>query len=166
MDQEEWRDIPSLPGYQASSLGRIKGPGGKIRSLQTHPRSQYKVFLVSFQAHRLVCEAFHGKPPFPGAMALHGPDPTKANIQPDNLRWGTAQENSDDCTLAGRQNPPKGEEHGRSLLTWDIVNESREAYDNGMGAKDVWRLFGEATGAGYQSFYKMLRRKTWCKPPE
>lgn len=158
---EEWRDIPSLPGYQASSEGRIKGPGGKIRKLQTHPRSGYSVFLVSFQAHRLVCEAFHGKPPFEGAMALHGPDPSKGNITPGNLRWGTAQENSDDCVAAGRQNSPKGEDHGRAILTWDIVNMSRVEYDKGTLAKDVWRMYGEPIGVGYQGFYKMLRRKTW-----
>lgn len=42
--------------------------------------------------HRAVCEAFHGAPPFEGAVVLHL-DEDGCNNVPDNLRWGTQRDN-------------------------------------------------------------------------
>ena len=41
---------------------------------------------------RLVCEAFHGKPPFEGADTMHLDENSRNNC-PTNLAWGTRQEN-------------------------------------------------------------------------
>lgn len=155
----EWRDIPSLPGYQASSDGEIRGPDGVIRKLQRQSRG-YPLLVVSYMAHRLVCEAFHG-PPCNGGLALHGPDHSRDNIRPDNLRWGSQQDNSDDMIEAGRAVFLKGEDHGRAILTWEHVRRVRELYDAGGMAKALWREFGQPLGIHYQAYYKMLTRKTW-----
>lgn len=42
--------------------------------------------------HRLVCEAFHGPPPFPNAVVIHFNENALDN-RPENLRWGTQKEN-------------------------------------------------------------------------
>lgn len=70
------------PGYRAKSTGlagfrmiiRINGLG--------------KTFKVA----RLVCEAFHGPPPFELAVVMHRDD-DPANNRPDNLKWATQKEN-------------------------------------------------------------------------
>lgn len=105
---EEWRDIPSWPGYQASSLGRIqrivprgnnhfprilKGCAfnGGYRMVQT-TRDGRK---IGVGVHALVCEAFHG-PRRPEAPIVRHLDNSKDNNRPENLRWGTYAENAAD----------------------------------------------------------------------
>lgn len=161
MSEVIWKPIPRLPGFEASSLGEIKGPDGKIRKVNYSHSSGYPFFIISFPVHRLICEAFHGLPPFQGAQVLHGPDHSKKNFKPDNLRWGTSQENSDDCITAGRANPPKGESHGRAVLNLEHVKEARRRYDQGESAKVIWRELAQAFDITYQAYYKMLTRKTW-----
>jgi hypothetical protein len=46
----------------------------------------------SMKVHRLVCEAFHGPPPFEKAVVIHI-DENALNNRPENLRWGTQKEN-------------------------------------------------------------------------
>lgn len=48
--------------------------------------------LGTFKIHRAVCEAFHGLPPFDGAVVIHI-DEDAHNNRPDNLKWGTQKEN-------------------------------------------------------------------------
>ena len=127
----EWRPIPSLPGYQASdegeirrlpyrdSLGRAAGGLTLARTpnargyLTVNPfvpaRNRYQPCLV----HRLVCEAFHGPPPFAGAKALHWVNDLARNT-PDNVRWGSQAQNMWDKQVDGTQT--RGETHGPSRL--------------------------------------------------
>lgn len=157
---EEWRDIPGLRGYQASSEGRIRNKNGLILKPQNHNKG-YPVIMIQLGVHKLVCSAFHGDPPFEGAQVLHGPDPHKGNCRPDNLRWGTSQENSDDTITQGRAVFLKGEEHGRALLTWDIVNTARSRAAAGEPIKKIWRDLGQPVGVEYPAFYKAVRGITW-----
>lgn len=114
-NDEIWKPVPSLQGVTASSYGRIKLPeyeramprGGK-RMVRTKPtagsvttaskkashkyRSVYNRRLGNLKIHRLVCEAFHGPPPFDGAVVLHL-DENGLNNKPENLKWGTQKEN-------------------------------------------------------------------------
>lgn len=103
---ERWRPC-KVEGYIVSNLGllmrlpyegempksgkRLYGgepwPGvwdGK-RYIVTVKRRTYKVA-------RLICEAFHGPPPFPGAVCMHL-DEDSRNNRADNLAWGTQREN-------------------------------------------------------------------------
>jgi HNH endonuclease len=47
---------------------------------------------VSYKIARLVAEAFHGPPPFDGAVVMHL-DENAANNRSANLKWGTQKEN-------------------------------------------------------------------------
>ena len=106
---EIWRDVPSLPGVLASSEGRImmipyRGsmPNGSERPYGGTPwfgvwNKADARFIVSIRGHtykvaRLVAEAFHGGPPFDGAVVMHL-DENAANNRADNLCWGSQKEN-------------------------------------------------------------------------
>ena len=116
--QEEWRIVPSEPEIRASSLGRVwvapctrPMPGGGVREYRPRPTfgveekcataragsPKRRIIHVNrlkknFKVHRLVCEAFHGPPPFPEAVVMHL-DEDPSNNRPSNLRWGTRKEN-------------------------------------------------------------------------
>ena len=81
------RSYVSMPtyGYEAKSATARQGsPKRRILAVNRMKKT--------FKVHRLVCEAFHGKPPFDGAIVLHL-DEDPSNNRPENLRWGTRKEN-------------------------------------------------------------------------
>lgn len=114
---EQWRPIPAWPGYEASSLGRIRSwrlggrgynPAKGLRRSKPHVMSQdvnrngYQYVGLScgdgrsktVPVHVLVLEAFVGPRP-EGHETCHGPLGRLDN-RPSNLRWDTRRANSDD----------------------------------------------------------------------
>jgi hypothetical protein len=106
---EIWRDVPSVRGMLASSEGRVmiapyRGPmpNGGERPYggtptfgvwnKTDGRFITTVGDRTFKVARMVAEAFHGPPPFDGAVVMHL-DENAANNRADNLSWGTQKEN-------------------------------------------------------------------------
>jgi len=104
---EIWRIVPSVPGLLASSRGRVmviprlgEMPKGGQRQYGGYARrgswdGDRYVFLWAGKTRRvarLVCEAFHGAPPFDGAVCMHM-DENARNNAPENLKWGTQKEN-------------------------------------------------------------------------
>jgi hypothetical protein len=55
-------------------------------------RFQIRIHHKTYAVHRLIAEAFHGPPPFDGAVAMHL-DENAANNRASNIRWGTQKEN-------------------------------------------------------------------------
>lgn len=131
MADEQWRPIPSLPGYEASDLGRVRSLDrvietakgaqrwrGKVKSQTTSPRGYRRVALNhggrlrTLTVHGLVAEAWLGPRP-DGLHVLHGPGGQQDN-RPLNLRYGTQGDNMDDrvrdgnSPQANRQTCPRG----------------------------------------------------------
>jgi len=115
MEKEIWKPVPSKPGVLASSWGRVKMPEskakmphggeriyktnpvlGQIRRASKNAIYEYRGILHSklgnMKVHRLVCEAFHGPPPFEKSVVIHL-DENGLNNRPENLKWGTQKEN-------------------------------------------------------------------------
>jgi hypothetical protein len=114
LDMENTKPIPLIPGAKANSCGAIKlpdteaqMPNGGVRSYKTKwvfgvkrrasktARHEYYGILYrgkNYKVHRLVCEAFHGKAPFDGAVVIHLNENALDN-RPINLKWGTQKEN-------------------------------------------------------------------------
>lgn len=110
----KWKPIPSIPGAKANDLGQVlfppataKMPNGGERVYKTKPvfgikrrakktarHEYYGIFYrgKNYKTHRLVCEAFHGPPPFEGAVVIHLNENALDN-RPSNLKWGTQKEN-------------------------------------------------------------------------
>lgn len=106
---EIWRDVPSLPGILVSSEGRVMHvphrepmPKGGTRPYGGQPtfgvwnKADGRFIAIvddkTYKVHRLVAEAFHGPPPFDGAVVMHL-DENAANNRASNLQWGTQKEN-------------------------------------------------------------------------
>src|SRR5579871_6248498 len=85
---EIWRDVPSAPGILVSSEGRVMHvphrepmPKGGTRPYGGQPtfgvwnKADARFIVVidgkTHKVHRLVAEAFHGQPPFEGAVVMH-----------------------------------------------------------------------------------------------
>jgi hypothetical protein len=101
--------VPSVPGLLASSLGRImivffvqSMPGGGTRQYGGSPCKgswdgtryvfRWNLNGKTYRVARLVCEAFHGPPPFPGAVCMHLDESARNNVR-SNLKWGTQKDN-------------------------------------------------------------------------
>lgn len=105
----EWRAIPGFERYEANAAGEVRRCAAGNGSLPGHvlrpKKSSHGHLFVSIDhrsgrmrpmsVHRAVCLAFHGLPPSPEHIVLHGNDVPDDN-RAENLRWGTHQENADD----------------------------------------------------------------------
>lgn len=108
METEIWKSVPSLPAYEASSFGRVRSvpfqvplPNGGLRwyggketlGVWRADTQRYAITYrgKNYKVARMVCEAFHGEAPR-GAVCMHL-DENSRNNRPENLSWGTQQEN-------------------------------------------------------------------------
>ena len=137
----------SVDGYVVSECGKvfttlkhagIKGVRGGSRSVvvpfdEYHKRlkpyvdeDRYnRVFVDGMKRgiHRLVCEAFHGKPDA-GMHAGHKDDDVSNNAA-GNLSWVTSAENNRQMKAHGRAPDLSGMNNGRAVLTPSIVRRIR-----------------------------------------
>lgn len=164
----EWRPLPHFDCYEVSEYGDIR----RTRTAGRHEagrrlagglnQKSYRTYCINIGgsrkhvlAHRAVCEAWHGPPPFAGAHAAHW-DGDKANNHYSNLRWATPAENAADQVRLGVS--AKGEASANSKLTLAQVLEMRANYHGQQG--EVTRL-ARAMGVTKSTVSKVLRGATW-----
>jgi hypothetical protein len=168
---ETWKPIPSLPGYSASNLGRIrldpcvaKMPCGGVRVRGGEPRlltitKGRRKLSIRGRSHNvgaLICEAFHGPRPFVGADAMHI-DEDALNDAPENLAWGSRKENMNAPKLKARQRESRaGELHPNSKLTNEQVLYIRQRRGED-GARDIAQRFGIRREYVYQIWSQVAR---------
>ncbi len=102
LPEEIWLPVPSKPGLEASSHGRIRILGrmaptfGVITKASRTAKHRYFGRHIkkvgNIKVHQAVCEAFHGPRPFPEAVVLHDNENGLDN-RPPNLGWGTQKQN-------------------------------------------------------------------------
>ena len=116
---EEWRSVLGYEGlYEVSDQGRVRSLARTVKSgkqtkripywsLVVSPREGYPALSLSrgggrriAYTHKLVCEAWHG--PRPEGMQCRHLDGNPLNCTPENLRWGTPRENSQDTIRQGK----------------------------------------------------------------
>jgi len=171
--EENWRDAPGWEGFfEVSSLGRVRsvdrllscrdGIRRRFRSVLRSQRSDrrgYKYITLkalekhkSVAVHRLVCEAFHGRPVPPRIMVAHN-DGRPSNNEASNLRWATAQENAADMvrhgTVVTRDSP------GKAVMNSADLERFLERLTGNERQSDVARL----AGVGIRTAARILRIK-------
>ena len=174
---EQWRSIPSLPGYEASSLGRIRSLDrvrgfqgrwgwterrhrGRILRLKvkSNGTSEYRCFYADGetypQVNRAVCEAFHGPAPSPDHEAAHL-DGNSLNDRASNLTWATAIENAAHKEQHGTA--PRGSRNGVARLVEADVTAIFCAYAAGESGEAVAARLGVSRG----TVIAVIRRKNW-----
>ncbi len=127
---EIWKPVLANPAqYQVSSFGRVANVRrGSILSQGDINHAGYHRVTIhkggkqkTCPVHVLVCEAFHGPRP-EGKFAAHFNGDCKDN-RPENLRWATAWENSQDRIRHG--NSLRGSIHPRAKLNEEAVTALR-----------------------------------------
>ncbi len=164
--------IPSAPGFEASSFGRIRavtrrGPSPAYHILMSRIRT-YRgnvpyagVRLLSAdgkrkerRVNRLVCEAFNGPPITEAHHAAHD-DGNSLNNLPGNLYWASPQQNIDDRERHGRT--ARGSANGFAKLTESDVRRIRELIAEGFVQMDIGKQFNVSNHA----ICSIKRGKTW-----
>ena len=110
-----------------------------------------KVRRISENTHRLVAKAFHGMPTEekPVTRHLNG---IPSDNRPENLKWGTAQENRDD--MIGHGTVMYGEKNHKSKFTEEDKVEVIRLWESGMSQLDIGRKYGVRDS----SVHKVLKK--------
>ena len=179
---EEWRAIPGIPNYEASSWGRIRSLDrfstfvtrwgtptsrfhkGKVLSLKLKHNGCGVIYDCFYaygkypQVNRAVCEAFHGAPPSARHEAAHL-DGNSRNNRPLNLVWATPSENAGHKVLHGTA--PIGEGNGCSRLADDDIPRIFSECAGGRVYSEIAAMFG----VSISSISLVIRRGIWTHIP-
>jgi hypothetical protein len=160
---EEWRPVSDHPGYEVSSLGRVRSvdrtlyyPSGKWGRITAHhhkgriliPRLDkdgYSYVCLgggprnTFKVHVLVCTTFHGPKPSPDHEVAHG-DGDRGNAAAYNVRWATYAENREDMIRHG--NKLERERHPRSKVSQADVRKAQEYLALGFPHTVIAKIIG------------------------
>lgn len=157
------RDIPGHDGYFASPHGEIISKRHK-RPLQSKP-SNTGYLRVPLQyakrrgasrwqsVHRLVCLAYHGPSPF-GKDHVRHLNGDRTDNRPENLAWGSPQENWDDRR-----------KHGRGLAANRKLTDDQIAWVRDQRGKLTQRAMACALGVCEETIGRIHRGVTWATCP-
>lgn len=137
------RAIPGYEHYIVSRSGRIINRDGTVLKPATNESGYHRVWLYNEQGrtrkrvHVIICETFHGPKPSPEHEVLHR-DGNRTNNTPENLRWGTHQENTQDKV---EQGSVRGERNPRAKITDAQAAEIQRLRASGMTLKLIAETF-------------------------
>lgn len=155
MNEESWRPIPGFPGYEASSLGKVRSRR-KVLKPSGNGKGYLKVSLYvdgqrsSQYVHRLVLLAHRGPPPKDDYHGCHD-DRDRSNNRLTNLFWGSFEVNMSDRILA------RGADNGSAKLSELHAVEVLFLSRSGKSMSDLSRQYG----IGRRSIGRLVSGKTW-----
>ena len=127
---EEWHPVEDFPGYEVSSLGRVKGKRvpflrpavvGGYPSVTLHAPGRRRTVKL----HALVCAVSHGpRPPGHEAAHLNG---VRADCRANNLAWASPAENA--RHKREHKTWPAGEANPAAKITAAQARAIRTEYD-------------------------------------
>lgn len=168
----EYREIVGLPGYIVSNAGTVWScwnKHGQMRSVW-HPIAQNPDIggylhatlrrrdrkAITKSVSRLVLECFVG--PCPDGMECCHNDGNNQNNFVWNLRWDTCLNNQREMSRHGTR--ARGEQSGKSKLTWDSVRQIRQLLNaGGRSHKDIGKQFG----VSHNAIYSIATKRTWTE---
>ena len=159
----EWRDVPGWEDYvQVSEDGRFYSKkSGQERSLQGGAGYKWiKIWkdgkFIQLFSHRAVALAFIPNPE--NKRVVNHKDGNKHNNYKGNLEWCTQSENLKHAYSTGLKG--KGEEHGRAVLTEEIVREARASYRKGSRTSGACAL-AKKFGVNQATLWCAIKGQTW-----
>lgn len=174
MEEEVWKQIPSLPGYEASSLGRIKRLSGQTKwNGNGYQKLKEKVFngtlavngyiVVRLRSktryvHRMIAEAWHGEI---GLLKLdvNHIDGNKRNNSPANLEWCDRKRNINHAYDLGLMKI-KSEHHNSKYSQEFVDNIIKKFKETGLLPTELKRrFFPDIPRTTISSFIHNHRRK-------
>jgi hypothetical protein len=114
---------------------------------------KYRINQKKVVVSRVVCELVYGSPDA-GQQALHSCDNPPC-INPDHLRWGTANDNNQDKIERGRL---KGERHPRAKFSDAQILELKQMIVAGYPSNEIITKFKISK----ESFYGIKSGKDWA----
>lgn len=180
MNEEEYREIPELPGYRIGSHGTVwtrlrfrgLGDGGGFRSyigtewrrMKSHSIRGYQTVslrgngrYVHKKISQLVLWAFVG--PQPAGTYCRHLDGNPRNDRLENLAYGTPKQNSEDAMRHGTV--PRGSKQWHAKLTDAKVVEILAAVASGERQRAVARRHG----IDYRTVHSIIKGKNWKHIP-
>lgn len=169
---EEWRDIPTHPGYQASSLGRIRSIDrvevnaagvssrlkGRILKPQYDKLGRPRVSTSTRRTctvHSLVAEAFLGIRPT--GLDVNHIDANPSNPAASNLEYITHAENIGHSIALGRRHCTRGEGGGNCKTSEEAIVRALKMYSSGSTAREA----SQATGVSLSVIYSVATGYSW-----
>jgi len=168
---EEWRIIPTAKKYEVSSTGRVRRSQpyrstrvGRILGVNTDAHG-YQSTAISFdgigtksaQIHRLVLLAFVGLPPTPKHVAAHW-NGQRSDNRPENLRWATPRENTQDKRRHGTYQI--GDGNPNSKLTEDDI-QSNQMWKYALGSERRVRIIALLHQVTETAIRRILKGMSW-----
>lgn len=161
-ETERWLPIAGWPGYEVSSLGRVRSLKGGAPAL-LNQRLNYAGRLhtsltashrsKSKMVHSLVAEAFIGKRP--DGMECNHIDGDRTNNRADNLEWVTPAQNMAHAAANGLVR--NGRRCNFAKLTEDDVRSIRTMAENCSNVEIAKRF-----GVHREAIRKIVRRINWA----
>lgn len=145
------KGIPGFSGYEVDEKGTVWSlpkPNYSTRRPLSAYKDRYGYWCVALyvdgtriaqKVHALVCLAFHGPKPDNTYQVCHR-DGVRDNNVPENIYWGTAQENAEDRNKHG--NTLRGSDANGSKLTEVQIVEIRELLKQGLTQQKIALRFG------------------------
>jgi len=161
---EKWSSIEGFPGYEISTLGRVKSfrrhDAGRVLKTWKSPRGYINVTLFlngkrkPSLLHRLIGKAFVPNPDNkPEINHLNG---IKDDNRTENLEWVTASENVQHGFDTGLTSKAFGEKNGNAKLTESEVRQIKQL--KGQTQQNIADMFGTSQG----NIGRILRGEQWA----
>jgi len=136
---EEWKFCKKYPGYQFSSLGKMKTPTGYISKANPHPsgyiyvsvKLENKTTITKF-LHTIIAETFlenpENKPCVNHINGIRTDNRVSVNLEYNNLEWVTIAENNQRKIFPSKTNSTNIEviqfnKDGEEIKTWRSISE-------------------------------------------
>jgi hypothetical protein len=165
---ERWLPVPGFEHrYQVSDLGRVRRLGSKAVKRLSRTHNGYLAVTLwdggrcrGFKVHRLVLEAFGGRPFRRGEETNHK-DGVKTNNRLTNLEVVSAKENVAHAIRTGLRDY-RGEKHPRAKLTEGDAREIRLLHAGGSRAGGVTQVsLAKKFGVSKDAIYSIIKRRNW-----
>ena len=170
---ETWKPIVAIPGYEVSSLGRVKKlPCGKgfnsVERIKTLVTSKDGYLMLNWKTldgkqhskpiHRIVAEAFIPNPDQKDTVNHIDGDKTNNNV--DNLEWATRREQLTHAYAHALRVSHKGSENCNSKLSQDDVMFIR-TYTVKRSRTHGIPSMAKKFRVSYETIYNVLSGKTY-----